>query len=751
MFILLNQIQRLAFFTVFCVAWFNVGVIRPSEALGVQKKTVLVLYGDPLSAPADRMTKQGLTAALSSAHGWDLEVFSEYLDLMRFPAVRYGDDIARYLHARYGTRKPDVLIALANTTLQFVLDHRDELFPGVPIVFAGVDHREVEGKEMPSDVTGLWMAWDYQRTLELALQLQPEIHEVVCVSGTGAEEQPWNDEASKVLGRFASQFRTRWLDKLPLQAVLDEVARLPLDSVVLYIPMQRDGDGQAVSPFKVARELAEASRVPVYGLSRPQLQQGIIGGALLDFSEIGQKTATLALRVLAGEKSPLLSAPDLATNPLLINWRALKKWRVSQSRIPAEATVLYREPSLWEQHPRLILATAAVVGLQSLLIVGLIVQRSRLKRAEGSLRDSEGRMSLAAEAANLSMWVWDVVRDEVWMTEKGRALFGLVPDKPLDYAALGAHVHPEDRAARDAAIRRALETQGEYAMEYRALLPDGGVRWIAGRGRVEFEGGKPLRMRGVSLDITERRQVELEAARQRMDLAHASRLTIVGELTASITHEISQPLGAILSNAETAEILLESKQPQLGEVQRILADIRKDDLRASEIIRRMRELLRKRELELKPLDLNAVTSDVLRLVDGETHRRGVEIEKQFADNLPFVRGDAIHLQQVLLNLILNGMEAMSESSESNRRLTMRTAYDGKSNAEVTVEDSGPGIPTDRLPLLFDSFFTTKTHGMGLGLSIVRSIVEAHGGRIWAENNSSGGACFRFTLPVNGKE
>jgi PAS domain S-box-containing protein len=743
--------QSLAFFGVFCVAWFNAAVGRSLEAISAPKKTVLVLYGDPLSTPADRMTEQGLTSALSSAHGWDLEVFSEYLDLMRFPEVRYGDDIARYLRARYGTRKPDVLIALSNTTLQFALDHRDELFPGVPIDFADVDHREVEGKEMPPNVTGLWMAWDYQRTLELALQLQPEIREVVCVSGTGAEEQPWNDETSKVLGRFAPQLRTRWLDKLPLHAVLDEVARLPLDSVVLYIPMQRDGDGQAVSPFEVARQLAEASRVPVYGLSRPQLQQGIIGGALLDFSEIGSKTATLALRVLAGEKLPLLSAPDPATNPLLINWRALKKWRVSQSRIPAEATVLYREPSLWEQHRGLILGTVAVVGLQSLLILGLIVQRSRLKRTEGSLRDSEGRMSLAAEAANLGMWVWDVVRDEVWMTEKGRALFGLVPDTRLDYAALVAHIHPEDRTARDAAIRRALETQGEYAMEYRVLLPDGQVRWIAGRGRVEFEGGKPLRMRGVSLDITERRQAELEAAQQRQALAHASRLTTVGELTASIAHEISQPLGAILSNAETAEILLESKQPQLEEVQRILADIRKDDLRASEIIRRMRELLRKRALELKLIDLNAITSDVLRLVEGETRRRGVKIEKQFADNLPFVRGDAIHLQQVLLNLILNGLEAMSESSESNRRLTMRTAYDGKSNAEVAVEDSGHGIPSDRLPLLFDSFFTTKSHGMGLGLSIVRSIVEAHGGRIWAENNSSGGACFRFTLPVNGKE
>ena len=300
MLILPHGIQRFAFFAVFCVAWFNVGVIRPSKALGVQKKTVLVLYGDPLSAPADRMTEQGLTAAMSSAHGWDLEVFSEYLDLMRFPAVQYGDDITRYLRARYGTRKPDVLIALSNTTLQFVLDHRDELFPGVPIVFEGVDHREVEGKEMPPNITGLWMAWDYQRTLELALQLQPEIREVVCVSGTGAEEQAWNDQARKVLERFASQLRTRWLDKLPLQAVLDEVARLPLDSVVLYIPMQRDGAGQV----GLALRGGTAARRGIQGAGLRPLSTPTSTGnhrrSIAGFFGDRHKTAALAFRVLAG-------------------------------------------------------------------------------------------------------------------------------------------------------------------------------------------------------------------------------------------------------------------------------------------------------------------------------------------------------------------------------------------------------------------------------------------------------------------
>ena len=285
--ILPNRIQRLGFlFGVCCVAWVNVAIGMPFEALGDPRKTMLVLYGDPLITPADRMTEQGLTVALSSRQASDLEVFSEYLDLTHFPAARYGEDIARYLRARYGTRKLDVLIALTNTALQFVLDRRDELFPGVPIVFSGVDHREVESKEMPPDVTGLWMAWDYQRTLELALELQPKTREVVCVAGTALEEQPWQNEARKVLARFAPGIRTRWLDKLPLQSELDQLRHLPPDSVVFYIPMQQDGSGKSVSAFEVARQVAEASSVPVYGVSRPQLQQGIIGGALLDFQVI---------------------------------------------------------------------------------------------------------------------------------------------------------------------------------------------------------------------------------------------------------------------------------------------------------------------------------------------------------------------------------------------------------------------------------------------------------------------------------
>jgi C4-dicarboxylate-specific signal transduction histidine kinase len=247
-------------------------------------------------------------------------------------------------------------------------------------------------------------------------------------------------------------------------------------------------------------------------------------------------------------------------------------------------------------------------------------------------------------------------------------------------------------------------------------------------------------------ETAERKIAEDGLVRAQAEAAHGSRLALVGELTASIAHELNQPLGAILSNSDAAELLLESAGPQLDDIRQILADIRRDDLRASEVIKHLRALLRKREVELLPLDLNEVVADALRLVDGESRRRGIEVETELSAVLPTVRGDKTQLQQVLLNLVLNGMEAMAESSAAKRLLTVQTAGDPNEETEVVVTDTGPGISPDRLPRLFDAFFTTKEYGMGLGLSIARSIIESHGGRIWADKNTDGGAAFRFTLP-----
>jgi signal transduction histidine kinase len=244
-----------------------------------------------------------------------------------------------------------------------------------------------------------------------------------------------------------------------------------------------------------------------------------------------------------------------------------------------------------------------------------------------------------------------------------------------------------------------------------------------------------------------RRNAEAEATRQRTEAAHAARLSAVGELTASIAHEINQPLGAILSNAEAAELFLDADPPRLDRVRQILADIRQEDLRASEVIREVRALARKEPPQVRLLSMNDVVRDVTSLVEADARRRGVTVELHLSNGLPPVSGDRVQLQQVLLNLCLNGLEAMGPAGPGGRRLQVRTHARRDGVVELAVADSGPGLGPDALPRLFESFFTTKPEGLGLGLSIARSIVDAHGGRIAAGNNAGPGATFRISLPA----
>ena len=254
----------------------------------------------------------------------------------------------------------------------------------------------------------------------------------------------------------------------------------------------------------------------------------------------------------------------------------------------------------------------------------------------------------------------------------------------------------------------------------------------------------------VGRDITDAKWAEVELLRQRTELAHIARLSTMGELAASLAHELNQPLGAILANAEAAELFLQQDPPALDELHVILAAIRKDDGRAAEVIRRMRALLRKDELEREPIEINSLVEDVWKLVSADATQRGISLAADLDSALPRVSGDRVHLQQVLLNLILNGMDAIADQPSDRRRILLHTGCGADGQVELTVIDSGHGIEPDKLPRLFEPFYTTKPNGMGMGLSIAHTIIEAHCGRIWAENNASGGATFYLVLPVSGK-
>ncbi len=243
-----------------------------------------------------------------------------------------------------------------------------------------------------------------------------------------------------------------------------------------------------------------------------------------------------------------------------------------------------------------------------------------------------------------------------------------------------------------------------------------------------------------------RQAAELALSQQRMQLAHAARLAAVGELSASIAHEINQPLAAILTNAEAGETLIDSGAGKLVELREILANIRDDDIRASEVIKRMRLLLRREPNEMLPLDINEAVTSVLRLSDGVARHHGVTVHTDLTPALPPIKGDLVQLQQVMLNLILNAIDALAACTPERRRVTVRSREHPAGNVEVSVTDHGNGIPVEKMKRIFEPFYSTKAGGMGLGLSITRSIVQAHRGKIWVESCAEG-ATFRFSIPV----
>lgn len=419
----------------------------------------------------------------------------------------------------------------------------------------------------------------------------------------------------------------------------------------------------------------------------------------------------------------------------------------------------------WVVGGALVVCIVAAASLNSLLILGVLKVPAVLMpcflllilamgyelsldvinaaKLSNELREREQQIELAALGANLAFWSWDARTGSVWLSERGRMLFELADSQPVDLVTLLSRVHQDERAAVSRGMNVALVSGQAYDQEVRLALPSGSPRWIVARGRAG--AGADATLRGVAIDVTERVRAEQQAARQRNELAHLSRVATVGALAGSLAHEINQPLMAILANAEAGQSFLRQRNADFPELRDILADIVEDDKRAGEVIRRLRLLLRKGEVQRAPIDMKGVVDDVLRLVHNDLLNRGVTASREVAEGLPAVLADRIQMQQVLLNLIVNACDAMEVHGDA-RQLRIRARVAGEV-VEVAVADTGPGISADGLERIFEPFVTTKEHGMGLGLSICEAIVSAHGGRIWAESSGGHGAIFRFTVPA----
>jgi signal transduction histidine kinase len=416
------------------------------------------------------------------------------------------------------------------------------------------------------------------------------------------------------------------LQGLSFDALLRELRQIPRRSIVLFANYRQDAHGQLFEPVDIVGTLARASAAPMYVQVSHYIGGGALGGSVIRCDEEGAQTGRLVVRVLRRRPGEAMPPIEPVTKSFVVDSRELRRWDISENRLPPGTELLFRDPTLWERYRAVVLLTLAVVAAQLLLIANLLVERRRRKRAQ-------------------------IVLEE------------------------------------------------------------------------------------------QRRDAE-EA---RLQITRMGRVALLGELTATISHELRQPLAAIRINAQAGAQLLARPPSDLSEASEIFQSIVTDNERAVEMIESIRRLVRKDEPVLTTLDLNQICRDAVRFLQHDAARRKTRLELSLASTAPIVIGDAVQLQQVVLNLVLNGLDAAATSTTDRFVIVRTESY--PNYVELLVHDSGPGLPPNLQPHLFESFFSTKKAGLGLGLVIVRSIVERHSGQIRAENHPSGGAVFTARLPT----
>jgi PAS domain S-box-containing protein len=669
-----------------------------------------------------------------------VEFVDASLEMARFDGVEKDEPLLTFLAAVFAQKPPDLLVPIGAPAALFCHRNRASLFPKVPILAVGLDKRRADPMADTPGVVEAMTDIELGVLMENILRVRPETRQVFVTMGTAPLEQFWAAELKKAWEPYGDRVEIHFLDGLSLGQMKPVLASLPKDGAIFHGIMNRDAAGVTHEAENALAELKAVANAPSFGYSDAQLGMGIIGGRLLPLRESAQRAATAAVRLLDGEDPSAIQLDPVPLSAPVYDWRELRRWGIKDSSLPAGSTVRFRVPTLWQTHRGWIVGAGVVAGLQTGLIVMLLAARRRA-------RESDAAFSLAAESVGLGVWQRDMVTNEITASEQWRLLFGLNAAEPLTLQRVMERVPAEEREDLQRAIELGNKQGQRYLVEHQVLTGDGSTRWIASMARAEAgNGAGVVRTRGVSMDITERKRMEAELGQQRDQFAHLARVASLGELTGSLAHELNQPLGAILSNAQTGLHLLDRPVADLAELREILGDIVEADKRAGEVIVRVRSLLQSGEAKRVAVHLESCVEEVERLMRTDLLERGVDLQTAFAPDLPAVLGDSIQLQQVMINLLMNACDAMAETPPAERIISV-TSTAGENEVRISIEDRGIGLPED-LEQIFKPFHTTKKTGLGIGLAICRTIVESHRGRLWATRKETGpGAIFNLSLPA----
>ncbi|HEY5073820.1 MAG TPA: ABC transporter substrate binding protein [Pyrinomonadaceae bacterium] len=711
-------------------------------------RRVLLLYPFDNAQPATVNAGAAVRKRLLDRSPSKIDIAAEFLDLARFPSAADELRLARYLADKHASAPPDIIMPLNSEALRFATKYRGIIAPNVPIVFCCVTPDRATAGNRPKDITGVYSHFDVGKTIALAQQLQPAARNLVVISGSSEIDRRWLAVLRKDIEPYENSFNTEYWIGVPYKSLLERASHLARETIIIFVTDFDDTTGEPLSPAQVVEALAPVASAPIYGPSDTYLGRGVVGGYMDSFELMGASAADLALEILAG-RNPSSIDPQLSANRnFLVDARQLARWQLSEKNLPADTIVAFKKPTLWEEHRYVVLATFFVILLQTIMITALLVQMFARRRAEVSLRESEERWRSVFEMSTVGVALADhnfkfQATNAAFQAMLGRTDEELRGLTPLDICA---EEEREPLKLLFEQVRKGTQPSYETVQEYRHA--GGASVWVqAYVSRMQSNESKPPLFLATTIDITARKRAEAASRDALSDLARVARLTAMGEMTASIAHEINQPLGAIVTDGSAGLRWLANATPDIDEARACLTRIVKDGHRASQVISGIRTMLQKGSDTREPLDINELVCDVLTFARGEIESERIVVRTEFEENLSQVLVDRVQLQQVVLNLVMNGIDAMATLRDRARVLKLRSAQAGSSSLALTVEDAGTGIDQNIVGRIFEAFFTTKKNGTGMGLSICRSIVAAHGGRLSVSPGDSHGSVFHLELPI----
>ncbi len=459
------------------------------NAADVGAKRVLMISTGSRLAPGFIIVDQQLLQIFGKITSPRIEIYPENLDLVRFPSERYGQIFSEYLTAKYAAHPPDLVILVYIGNLGTAGKVLQQLFPGTPVIVAGFTEENISRDQFGSLVIGIAQRVDPRATMELILRLQPETRRIIVIGGTAEVDR-------SVLNRVKEAAQLR-----------KAVTTVPRDTAILYARMFRDAAGQAFVSSEVGQWIAQWANAPVYVMTDASFGTGAVGGSLASIEAFGKRAGELARLILTGTTPASLPFEIRTDSVPTFDWRALKRWGISEDRLPPNSVVRFRPQSIWEQYRWYIIAALIIILAQSAIIADLLLHRRRRRRVEAVLRENQQLMDLAASAGELGLWSHDLDQSEVWANGYFRALFGFGQNEPLVLNDLLASVRPDDRTRVIYAVESAQLAGIPFEGEFRVILPDGKERWVVTRGKTVSEA-RGMRRMGVVLDITERKRAE---------------------------------------------------------------------------------------------------------------------------------------------------------------------------------------------------------------------------------------------------